>query len=528
MESSVQFQELEQYAKQHTRFSAPADSDLDFNEQYVQALHEHGYTEDDAFFDDYMYQVETARDRAERFLKKRPLTTAIMALRNDIRRKYFQYDERNSDYVIYTSDVVLLVVMLSSLCGNHDCREHAKFYFIYNPILQYIIPDMPSPKWMISAEEIRFFLKMIPDDEFSSMFRQYFSDARIEAYELVHNIRNEDDNVSDYRHLLGGDGQELRSSFRRGEKSRKKKGAHRVSLYDCSALNVISYSMVKAKNNEVSAFIEMIDNGSLPQDSIFYADAINTTAKMIEFLNSRYLDYIMAVKTNLSNRPVVMAMEKYISEFTDKTQNTSSHYHEVRTDKEGSRIEERTYDIVPVESLLKAMDGLKDKDGGDILTKEDILPNTRTVIRVYKETQSHLKDDKEDGRKVPSTLYFISSLPFTEENCHQTVFSLRSRWMYEAQHNIIDTVLLQDMQHCCDENHLASVIGLNSMVYNVISFAREKMSKRGYDNIKHRTKETARKAPLISYKISFKIFENNPLLALAYLMEYFDTQTVES
>ena len=46
---------------------------------------------------------------------------------------------------------------------------------------------MPSPKWMISAEEIRFFLKMIHDGEFSSMFRQYFSDARIEAQELVHN-----------------------------------------------------------------------------------------------------------------------------------------------------------------------------------------------------------------------------------------------------------------------------------------------------------------------------------------------------
>lgn len=224
--------------------------------------------------------------------------------------------------------------------------------------------------------------------------------------------------------------------------------------------------MVKAKNNEVSAFIEMIDNGSLPQDSIFYADAINTTtkmieflnfstrpsrsminttAKMIEFLNSRHLDYIMAVKTNLSNRPVVMAMEKYISELTDKTQNTSSHYHEVRSDKEGSRIEERTYDIVPVESLLKAMDGLKDNDANDILTKDKILPNTRTVLRVYKDAEKHLRDDKEDGRKVPSTLYFISSLPFTEENCHQTVFSVRSRWMYEAQHNTIDTVLLQNM-----------------------------------------------------------------------------------
>lgn len=273
-----------------------------------------------------------------------------MALRNDIRRKYFQYDERKSDYAIYTSDVVLLVVMLSSLCGSHDCREHAKFYFIYNPILQYIIPDMPSPKWMIPAEEIRFFFKMIPDDEFSSMFRQYFSEARIEAYELVHNINNEDDDIS-----------------------------------DCySALNIISYSMVKAKNNEVSAFIEVIDKDSLPQDSIFYADTINTTSKMIEFLNSRHLDYIMAVKTNLSNRPVVMAMEKYISELTDKTQNTSSHYHDVRTDKEGSRIEERTYDIVPVEALYN----LKDNDANDILTKDKILPNTRTVLRVYKEAEN--------------------------------------------------------------------------------------------------------------------------------------------
>lgn len=57
------------------------------------SIHEHGYTVVDVFFDNYMYQVETARDRAERFLKKRPLTTAIMGLRNDIRRKYFQYDE---------------------------------------------------------------------------------------------------------------------------------------------------------------------------------------------------------------------------------------------------------------------------------------------------------------------------------------------------------------------------------------------------------------------------------------------------
>ena len=82
MESSVQFQELKQYAKQHTRFSTPADYEPDFNEQYVQALHERGYTEDDAFFDDYMYQVETARDRANGSLKRdhlpQPLWHCVM------------------------------------------------------------------------------------------------------------------------------------------------------------------------------------------------------------------------------------------------------------------------------------------------------------------------------------------------------------------------------------------------------------------------------------------------------------------
>lgn len=78
MESSVQFQELEQYAKQHTCFSAPADSETDFNEQYVQALHERGYTENDAFFDDYMYQVETARGSLKRDLLPQPLWHCLM------------------------------------------------------------------------------------------------------------------------------------------------------------------------------------------------------------------------------------------------------------------------------------------------------------------------------------------------------------------------------------------------------------------------------------------------------------------
>jgi hypothetical protein len=126
-----------------------------------------------------------------------------------------------------------------------------------------------------------------------------------------------------------------------------------------------------------------------------------------------------------------------------------------------------------------------------------------------------------------SELYFISSLEYTETNCKQIVHSLKSRWLFETQHNILDTVLLQDNQHCCDDNHLASIVGLNSMVLNVATFSREKMSQRGFSFVKHRNSETAARAPLISYKRVFSDFRDDPLLALEYLIEYFNTIPIE-
>lgn len=124
---------------------------------------------------------------------------------------------------------------------------------------------MPSPEFMISAETIRFFLKMIPNDEFSKIFQSYFADSRIKAEELLQNLNPEDSNddahvdtIEGFRVLIGGDGQELRASFRRGEHSRKKKSAHRVSLYNCTSRVVQDYVMVQKKNNEVQAFMLML------------------------------------------------------------------------------------------------------------------------------------------------------------------------------------------------------------------------------------------------------------------------------
>ena len=88
-------------------------------------------------------------------------------------------------------------------------------------------------------------------------------------------------------------------------------------------------------------------------------------------------------------------------------------------------------------------------------------------------------------------------------------------------------VLLQDNQHCCDDNHLASLVGLNSMVMNVTTFCRSKMSQRGFSNVVHRNAKTAARAPLITYKRVFSVFALHPLLAMQYLCEYFSTSPVE-
>ena len=202
-------------------------------------------------------------------------------------------------------------------------KKHTAFWFNYNPLLQLIIPGMPSPEFIISAETIWFFLKMIPDDEFSKIFQIYFADSRIKAEVLLQKLNPEDSNddahvdtIEGFRDLIGGDGQELRASFRRGEHSRKKKGAHRVSLYNCTSRVVQDYVMVQKKNNEVQAFMLMPLRTAYPKDAIFYADAINTKEEFIAFMNERGIDWMLCIKENAGNKAFRKVLKDYFSTLT--------------------------------------------------------------------------------------------------------------------------------------------------------------------------------------------------------------------
>lgn len=98
----------------------------------VQVLNKMGYSKGDDLFDEYMELVDTAKYKIEKFIKRWPTPSAIIALRNDLMKKYFQFDVREHDSEIYSSDVVLLAVIWSSLCGGKTCKDHAWFYFENN------------------------------------------------------------------------------------------------------------------------------------------------------------------------------------------------------------------------------------------------------------------------------------------------------------------------------------------------------------------------------------------------------------
>ncbi|MBQ9221987.1 hypothetical protein [Succinivibrio sp.] len=106
---------------------------------------------------------------------------------------------------------------------------------------------MLSPKHLISDETVRIIRKLVPEDVMYSIFTKYFDKVNVCIADM---IMNKDYDSQNYRKNLGGDGQKLRATFREGSFSRKKKGEHGVSIYDCDSLTVVGFKSVHLKNQE--------------------------------------------------------------------------------------------------------------------------------------------------------------------------------------------------------------------------------------------------------------------------------------
>lgn len=462
------------------------------------------YTEDTLFKEMYLHKVKFYGEQYELFKKHCQYQDTILTLMEQIHEIAAPYDKRNPDCTIFRVDVVLMVILLAGVCNKTDGKQYKNFWFEYNPLLQFVIPGMPSPRYMISESTINMILRLLPDDSFEKLFRLRFSKAVTMLNDIIELKRNEE--FEQGQHFLptyGGDGQELRASFRRGEPSRKRKGAHGVTLFDTDHRTVVDYTSVKYKNNEVYAFKKMLDRMSADQYGtfIFYADALNTREDFISYLNDKGIPWFFPIKTNNANESLHDAIKlAFITH--------PKGYKHVEESKTSGRIETRTYRMLPI--------GAVDTDN---------TMSSKAVLMVKKHTEYYIKDAKEQREPSDSVIFYITSLEYNEQTFRQLIHSLSRRWLYEQSHNVLDVVMFQDQRALCDDNHLAETIGLNKCIFNIITYARQKLTEQGADHIKHRLPVTKNRRP-ISYKQTFQRMEDNPLRALMMILDYLDTQPV--
>ena len=445
----------------------------------------------------YLLKIKHARDEYELFVSEHPAMGRLADLSREFAEALTPYDTRNPDLITYTAESVLMTTLVATCCGCASCKSIAAFWHMHNPLLRLLF-DMPAPGCVISDEEVRLILRMVPADAFEAFFHKLFSDFRKGEPDL-----SKDTAEGGFKRTIGGDGQELRASFRRGESSRHKKGRNGVALYDCDSRTVVDYTSAQKKNQEVEAFIKMLKRiGLCAGQVVFYADALNTREELISFLNERQIDWLLPVKKNGGNAGLQEGIEKAFEEHRDEAETATE------ANKTGGRVEERTYSFLPASVLPEGL----------------AHEGTGTIAIVDKRTEFPRKGSDKLRRPEKSRIRYISSLPYSEENNRQIKHSISVRWLYEAHHNTIDEVLLQDRWALCDENRLATVIGLNKCVYNILTFSRARLSGKGYRRTKFQSEETEADARLISYKDAVAEMAGDILVAVDCIASYLSAE----
>ena len=493
MNEGILMQRLEDLAKSSTRLKSRIPKP-DMVEEYRQTMLEYGYVLPEQF----KYELEDTQRRLQSFTRGQPAYTIILELLAEIDEMSRNRDPRSPEFVTYDVGTVLFVSILAGMCGYQSDEDVALFWLVHNLELQMIVPNMPSPRHVISAETVRTIRRIANEDVMFELFKKYFDSVKTIVREMV---EQQTLDVSHFRHLIGGDGQELRASYRKGSYNRKKKGGQGVTLFDCDSNEVIGFTTVVKKNQESEAFTRILNSISVKDDAIFYADAINTKASLIDYLNIRKLDWIFTVKTNGGNKKLNQAIAVAFAD----AKNQKNMFCSERTKKMGGRIESFTYRILPADVL--------DEEHSNRYGK------TRSVVMVEKKTQL-IRIRKGEEEKVPkpskTVRFYITSLKFNEDNCEQLIHSISVRWRYEVSHNTIDCVFLQDRENLCDPDHIEHTVGKNKILYNVLTYVRQRLSEQVFYARKRRTTSIK----MLSYNRVTEILSNSFFSAVCYFIDY--------
>ncbi len=452
----------------------------DYYEQQFFLMKEYLTYEDKEMLPAFNLSVLAARDLIKQI--DSDTQDILIEILRQIHAKWAPHDKRNQFLVVYPCEVVLLVMMLCFMSGKHTIEGVVDYWIVHNPELQVLIPNMPTANHIISHETVRNMLKLADEKVLEGFFIEFFANVNVDTKKF--HFPGID--TTEFKPTLGLDGQEVKSSYRRGEYSRKVKGAIGVSVYNCDTKTVLGYTTTDKKSNEDKVFGAMFPNLAINGDEIIVADAINTRTAVLNALNKRSIDYLLPIKNNrkVMARAIVDAFEHSL----EREQIIST-----TTTFVSGRNETRTFTLIPAPVL-------PDDDG--------IFTRVKTLLKYETTSQRVLKRNVEGAPKATSKVkYYICSLEHSIESLKQIMHSIDVYWSIEQHHNTLDTVMMQDRINASDAKYLSARIGINKIIYNVLTYSR------------HQTKLYTHKTK--TYKSMMDFDCSTPLGAFNILAKYY-------
>ena len=226
---------------------------------------------------------------------------------------------------------------------------------------------------------------------------------------------------------------------------------------------------------------------------------------LISYIDFRNIDWFFLVKENNGNKDLRDAIIKAFNANSDYCEVFSHEYLE----KISGRIEETTINMMSADVLPEEIRSQYGK--------------AATIVTVTKKTSKYCARNTnpyEHPRPTTTQRYYISSLKPTHENFRQLVHSIGVRWYFENHHNTLDSFFLQDRQALCDKDNLNATVAKNKILYNVTSYARQRLSQEGFRRTRFRTESFEKLKPL-SFKMTRQALASDIYLAFKIITDYF-------
>lgn len=382
-------------------------------------------------------------------LSERSADAVLIRLSISVVKDFFT-DPRAQGKVIYPIYAVVLVILIARARGIKKSAEIAWFYAKYNIILQVLIPGLPSPSNHISASTINCIRAMVSAKEMEEFFTCFFGTMKLSLGDLI--TYNDEKYKHDREGLMptyGFDGQELRSSFRKGSNSRAKKGAIAVTLMNCTSRTACAFINTHAKNQERTAFIEMAEQVDL-KEKVIMCDALNSAQEVTSLIVSKGGFYLAPLKDCQGNKELKGHVEAIFNRNHARAETSEF------TFKDHGRIENYYIEVL---------------EAAPYLDKRIKNPH-QNICSLVKFTKHCINSGSSETRVYVSNLEYVSG-----ETLRQVRANIIDYWMIETHHNVIDTsVLAQDSFQACNPNTLSMEVAMNKAVYNMCTCLRNELS----------------------------------------------------